>query len=136
MSGFTFNFKKQFAPLVERDEKLQTIRQRRKDGRTPKPGDRAHLYTGLRTCGARKLGERVVVDCVTVHFDLEDIGARAIVSNGVRLNFGEAERFAKLDGFHSALQMLEWFRETYRTPAFDGFCVRWRSAETVPAEPR
>jgi hypothetical protein len=127
------NFQKQFAPLIERDEKRQTIRQRRRDGKTPKPGETLHLYTGLRTHAARKLGERTVVECFPVHFDLEELGARVVVVNGIRLHVGEADAFARLDGFQNAQEMLGWFRKTYKTPAFDGFCVRWRSADTSEA---
>lgn len=128
MSGFAFNFRTQFAGPVERGEKLQTIRQRRKDGRVPKPGDRVTLFTGMRTAYCRKLGESSVVDCFPVYMDLEDLGQRAIISNGVRMHMGEANSFAKLDGFSSAIEMLRWFRETYRpADSFDGFCVRWRS---------
>jgi hypothetical protein len=56
------------------------------------------------------------------------------VVNGVRLNFAEADAFARLDGFGSANDMLHWFRSTYETPAFDGFCVRWRSADSIRGE--
>ena len=124
MSGFSFNFRKQFADAVERGEKLQTIRCRRKDGRTPKPGDRVTLFSGMRTAYCRRLGESVVVECFPVHLDLTDLSQRIIVSNGIRLHIGEAESFARLDVFKSALEMLRWFRETYAyAPAFDGFCA-------------
>lgn len=54
-------FQSRFAQLVESGEKRQTIRAYRKDGRDPKPGDRLYLWTGLRTKGARKLGEAVAI---------------------------------------------------------------------------
>ena len=128
MSGFIFNFRKQFTGAVEGGAKLQTIRQNRKDGRVPKPGDALYLWTGLRTASARKLGERKCVECFPVYFDLDDIGSCIVVSNGIRLHVGEANSFAKLDGFDSATQMLEWFRATYApASSFAGFCVRWRS---------
>lgn len=121
-----FNFHKQFAPLVERDEKRQTIRRKRRDGRQPKPGDTAILYTGLRTRQARKLGERTIVDVFRVQMVLDD--EPYIVSNGVRLNPGEANAFAKLDGFTNAREMFAWFREQHG-PMFDGFCTCWRPAD-------
>jgi hypothetical protein len=133
MSAMVFNFHKQFAPLVERGEKRQTIRRKRRDGRQPKPGDTAILYTGLRTRQARKLGERTIVEVFRVHMVLDD--APYIVSNGVRLHPGEAESFAKLDGFGSARELFDWFREQHG-PTFDGFCTCWRSADPTPAEPR
>lgn len=127
MSGFVFSFRKQFADAVERGEKLQTIRQRRKDGRVPKPGDRVTLFTGMRTAYCRRLGKSTVTEAFPVHLDLER-GDWLFIVNGVRLNFAESEAFAKLDGFRSALEMIEWFRDTYPDDgAFDGFCTRWRS---------
>jgi hypothetical protein len=51
-------------------------------------------------------------------------------SNGARLNFAESEVFAKLDGFQSAVEMIDWFRDTYPgAGAFNGFCTRWRAPE-------
>jgi hypothetical protein len=46
-----YNFQKQFAPAVERGEKLCTIRRK-----APKVGDKAYLYTGMRTKACRPLG--------------------------------------------------------------------------------
>jgi hypothetical protein len=128
VSGFSFSFRKQFADRVERGEKLQTIRPRRKDGRMPKPGDKVSLFTGMRTAYCRRLGSSTVVEAFPVYLDLDELGARMIVINGMRLNFGEAEAFAKLDGFQNAREMIEWFRGTYPgAGAFNGFCVRWSS---------
>lgn len=56
-----FNFQKQFADAVERGEKRQTIRARRKI--RPKIGQIAYLYTGARTKACRKLGESKII-CV------------------------------------------------------------------------
>lgn len=54
------NFEAQFADDVEDGRKRRTIRAPRKDGRNPKAGDKAHLYTGMRQKGCRKLGEATV----------------------------------------------------------------------------
>ena len=124
---FVYNFRKQFAPAILHGDKAQTIRQQRKDGRVPKPGDLIRFFTGMRTAYCKKLGASVMTDCFPVYMDLADLSARVIVSNGVRLNFGEMESFAKLDGFPSAIAMLEWFQRTYRAnDSFSGFCIRWR----------
>lgn len=126
MNGFSFGFRKDFAELVRLGMKRQTIRQHRKDGRVPKPGDRVHLFSGLRTPRVRRLGTGKVVDCFPIYMDLLEHGQRYIVSNGVRLAPGEANEFAKLDGFPSAVRMFDWFVETYEFDVFSGFCVRWR----------
>jgi hypothetical protein len=133
MSGFLFNFQKRFAPAVESGEKLQTIRANRKDNRRPKAGDTAHLWTGLRTNKARLLGRRRVIECLSIHIDFEEMGARLIVVDGHRLDFEEAQTFARADGFESALQMIKWFRDTYKADAFDGFVTKWSREDVVHA---
>ena len=52
-----YNFQARFAEAVEQGRKLQTIRAARKDGKVAKIGEVLHLYTGLRSKGARKLRE-------------------------------------------------------------------------------
>jgi hypothetical protein len=49
-----YNFKPQFAPLVEAGTKLQTIRAERRS-RHAAPGEAIQLYTGMRTKACRKL---------------------------------------------------------------------------------
>jgi hypothetical protein len=128
---FVYSFRKEFAPAILSGAKSQTIRQVRKDGRRPRPGDLIRFFTGMRTAYCRKLGSSIVTDCFTVYMDLEDLSARVIVLGGARLNFTDMEAFARLDGFDSAFAMLGWFQDAYRqsdTPVtgFNGFCVRWR----------
>lgn len=126
-SSFVYNFRKQFAPKILSGEKAQTIRQNRKDGRVPKAGDTLRFFTGMRIAYCKKLGASIVTDCFPVYLDLSDIHARVMVVNGDRLGFGEMERFAKLDGFPSAIAMLCWFKATYKDlSAFHGFCIQWR----------
>lgn len=132
MSTYLFNFKPQFAPKVAAGEKRQTIRQQRKDGRIPRPGDTVKLFTGLRTSAARAICHGTVTDCFPVQIDF-DRNARLIVSNGVRLDVPQGNVFAKLDGFDSAGEMIEWFRKTYKgAEQFDGFCVRWQPFAVFP----
>jgi hypothetical protein len=128
MAIFLFNFKKQFAPAVERGEKTQTIRMNRKDGRRPVPGDTAKLYTGLRTSGVRLLRTQTVTECLSVRMDM---GAGVVVLDGRALEVFEATQFAPADGFRSKTSMLEWFRDQYKTRHFEGFCALWTpEAET------
>jgi hypothetical protein len=131
---FLLNFKPQFVPLIERGEKRQTIRQDRKDGKVPHQGDTVKLYTGLRTRGARMIAACPVVECFTVHMDLRK-GKREIVSNGIKLHPGEANSFARLDGFQNATEMFDWFETTYdENSDFNGFCVRWRPPSSESAQ--
>lgn len=135
MSTFLFNFKAQFAPAVEGGTKLQTIRHRRKDGRQPHAGDIAKLYTGLRTSKARLLREAPVVDCFPLNIDLGEMASRRIISNGIRLNIGEGNSFAQLDGFEDSQDMIAWFKKTYPGMGwFEGFCVRWSTRSPVIKE--
>jgi len=130
MSGFVFNFRKQFVPAVEAGVKLQTIRGYRKDGRVPQPGDELHLFTGMRTNTCRKLGIRQATSCLRVYMDFETPSERIVVIDGERLGILEADEFARADGFDNAKQMIEWFATTYKeTDSFSGFCVRWDNKE-------
>lgn len=123
---FPFNFRSEFAVLVGCGKKLQTVRATRKDNKVPRPGDRITAYTGLRTSKALKIYDSTIVDCFPVQIDFDD--ARPFVVNGVRLHKGEADAFARLDGFPHATAMLEWFGKTHGPEGcFEGFCVQWRS---------
>lgn len=122
MAIFLFNFQKQFAPRVESGEKPQTIRQNRKDGRRPVPGDTVKLYTGLRSSRTRLLRTEIVTECMSVRMDMN---AGVIVVDGRELEVFEATRFAQADGFSCKISMLQWFRDQYKTFDFEGFCVRW-----------
>ena len=53
-----FNFKPQFAPLVESGKKTKTIRPTKRGN----VGDTAYLYTRQRTKNSRKLGEGVLTE--------------------------------------------------------------------------
>jgi hypothetical protein len=121
---FVANFQRQFAEDVAAGRKRQTIRATRKDGRVPRPGERFKGYTGLRTRDARLLVDSTVVDCFPITMDLSE--PPSIVSNGIRLHHGEANSFARLDGFENAEAMFAWFRKTHGDD-FEGFCVCWRS---------
>jgi hypothetical protein len=135
VSVFLFNFKAQFVEAIASGTKLQTIRHRRKDGRQPHAGDIAKLYTGLRTSKARLLREAPVVDCFPLNIDLAEMASRRIISNGIRLNIGEGNDFAKLDGFQDSQEMFRWFKKTYPgMDWFEGFCVRWSTRSPLQRE--
>lgn len=121
---FLLNFTQEFAGLVERGYKKQTIRGSRKDGKRPAPGDMLKLYTGLRTRGARWLRDGTVVRCRAVRIDFEGFGT--IVVDGARLTQEERFDFAKADGFVTWGDMRKWFSDQYGDPlVWEGFCVEW-----------
>lgn len=126
-------FQSRFAPLVESGEKRQTIRAYRKDGRDPKPGDRLYLWTGLRTKGARKLGEATAVRvlAVVVHrdgFEAREDDGWAELSPRPAVRLGSRTAFARRDGFESWPAMREWFRSTHGLP-FRGLLIEWGEIE-------
>ena len=114
------NFKKQFAPAVESGEKLQTIRARRQDGRDPVAGQTLYLYTGMRTKGCRKIGEVICKE--TQQITIEENGM--IIIGTHQLCVGEEENLARADGFKSAAQFRDFFRDTHGLP-FHGLIIKW-----------
>jgi hypothetical protein len=126
MRTFLFNFKKEFAPLVESGKKCQTVRATRKDGRVPVPGDLAKGYTGLRTRSTRLLVSAPIVEAGRVLIDFRE---STIALDGGRLNGWESTRFAHADGFKSFPEMLAWFRKAHQEDPdyFEGFYAKWRA---------
>lgn len=114
-----FNFKKQFAPLVERKQKRQTIRAKRADGRNPHVGDKLYLYTGMRTKSCRKLGEAV---CIAV--DQITIDWHGVNINGAWLSKNDENTLARSDGFGAAYQMISFFNKEHGLP-FEGLLYKW-----------
>lgn len=108
-----YNFKAQFADLVERGEKRQTIRPRRK--RPTRPGDALQHYTGMRTRKARKLRDAV---CTAVEpFDLDDEPGRIVIRvNGEPLPPLQAQALAKADGFETVSAFVAFFIDHYGLP--------------------
>lgn len=112
------NFQKQFADLVEKGIKKQTIRAYRK--RPFKIGDKLYLYTGMRTKKCKNLGE---VKCKGVyHFRINEFGLFFI--NGKLLMGKDQFLFALQDGFSSTLEMIDWFDKNHGLP-FKGQLIIW-----------
>lgn len=121
-----FNFQKQFAPAVEDGDKTQTIRAKRKDGRSPKMGQIAYLYTGLRTKACRQIGEHLIE---SVHNVM--LGHKGVIVNCdewigeyVINEPVELDMFARDDGFKNWPEMRDWFDKTYGLP-FEGDLIKW-----------
>jgi hypothetical protein len=118
MKQTTFNFKAQFAPLVESGAKTSTIRA---FARTQPPvvGDVLKLFTGMRTAQCRKLNE---VKCAKVH--PIEIGKDYINLGGLFLSPRLQRRLAVRDGFADLAEMRSFFRDHYGLP-FRGVWVSW-----------
>jgi hypothetical protein len=106
-----YNFKKQFASLVERGEKRQTLRLPRK--RPTKAGERLKLYTGMRTKQCRLLLEVVCRSVTPVTID-----NHSIFMDGKRLDVVDSVRFAKADGFERIEDFIEFFHNQYGFPVY------------------
>jgi len=112
-----YNFQPGFASLIEKGEKRQTIRKKRK--RPTRPGDKLYLYTGMRTKKCRLLGR-------TVCADVQDIiiTETGIEMDGKRLSAAECHALAKADGFDDVVTFQAFFRAHYGLP-FTGVVIRW-----------
>jgi hypothetical protein len=120
-----YNFQSRFADAVADGRKTQTIRAPRKDGRIPKVGQTAYLYTGMRSSAARKLGEGMIVEVHNIsifhHIGIvvETEGQTVLLQKTETLN-----AFAKSDGFLNWQEMVDWFSATHGLP-FVGHLIMW-----------
>jgi hypothetical protein len=115
-------FKPQFAEMVERGEKCQTIRPTPK--RLPEPGDVISLrcWTGKPyRSKQRVLREATITKTLPVF----------VTEEGVRLcglELHDPESFARADGFEDMPALVEWFGETHGLP-FEGVLICWQNAK-------
>lgn len=128
-------FQERFADLVESGKKTQTIRALRKDGRVPAIGERAYLWTRVRTPQRRKLGEGIITYSGEITLDGRRcdsvpgawLSADAVV-NGYDLDTSSVlslHDLAIADGFESEVGLLDFFDRTHGLP-FAGHLIRWR----------
>ena len=118
----SLNFKPQFADMVASGQKTQSIR---KLGGIPwKVGDKAHLFTGLRTKGCRKLGVGLVTSVTQININRDEI-----VVWDMDLPIPETrDKFAELDGFRCWSEMRDFFEKTHGLP-FTGILIKWKLEE-------
>ena len=122
-----YNFKKQFAPLVESGEKRQTIRQA---ARGACRGATAYLYTGQRTKSCRKLGEGTITDVLPIEIGRHACGepyACITECDGKQTHLAhrDLDMLAKADGFKNGAEFVEWFEAQYSLP-FTGYLHQWQ----------
>jgi hypothetical protein len=117
-------FSAEFADLVERGEKCQTIRPTPK--RVPQPGDIISLrcWTGKPyRSKQRVLKEGVVTKTIPVQ-----VNESGVLMCGLELHYPDA--FARADGFEDMPALVEWFRATYGLP-FSGVMISWHNVERM-----
>lgn len=133
------NFKEQFADDVEEGRKRRSIRAPRKDGRLPKKGEPAYLFTGMRTKKCRRLGESVVarVRMVEIDYTGVKIEGRALYAGDAPAYQGGPDPesydgdFARADGFDSFSDMADWFKKQHGLP-FIGNLIEWSDPNSYP----
>jgi hypothetical protein len=113
----SFNFKKQFAGLVEAGVKTQTIRQMRK--RPIRVGDDLYLFTGLRTSKCRRLITTVATEVIAITIDHDEV-----VLGCDPLRRDQVCELAKADGFESVSEFKDFFSSHYGFPFF-GQLIKW-----------
>lgn len=114
-----YDFKSEFALLVEQGTKRCTIRLSRK--RPTVPGDLLSLYNGQRTSHSRLLGRHL---CVSVE-SLEITPDGVVLLSGAPLSRDQLHDLARADGFTGAWQFLEFFKLQYGLPFVGGELIRW-----------
>ena len=113
-----YNFKAQFAPLVESGDKRQTLRKPRK--RLTRVGDVLKLYTGQRTKNCRLLREAICTRSRHVlidrHITTQAWPTPYITIGGRVLTYYDALDLAQKDGFYQLEDMMKFFDDTYGLP--------------------
>jgi len=112
-----YNFKKQFKSAVSTGKKCQSIRKPRK--RQTVPGDKLYLYSGMRTKAVLKLRE---AECIAV--TPINISETSVRLDSIDLSASEIDNLARLDGFTTTEEFLEFFRVNHGLP-FEGEVIKW-----------
>lgn len=118
----TLNFLTQFADDVERGNKTQTIRCKRK--RPIRPGDRLVLYTGMRTRACRRLGDVICKSVRPITIDRDAHGRLRVIVDGDDLRGARLDMLVWADGFAQRMEMRDFFAAAYGLP-FHGELISW-----------
>jgi hypothetical protein len=111
------NFKKQFADLVERGEKRQTIREKTKAS----AGKMLQLYYGQRTKQCRKL-----MDAVCSRTRQIVLRSNQVVVGLCDIRDDDLDKFAKADGFKNYNEMWKFFEpRSDQLGEFHGWLIEW-----------
>lgn len=123
-------FRPRFATPILDGTKRQTIRAPRKDKRPhAREGQTLHLYTGLRTKNARKLGEATctVVDEVRLNFLRDRVTVTSAIGTRPILQPADLDEFAQADGLADWADMKATFRDLHGADLveFWGSIIYW-----------
>lgn len=113
-----FNFSPEFADAVTSGDKCQTVRKTQR----AKRGDAIQLYTGQRTKKCRKLRS----DTTLCYVDYVHIALDGLTFGDKEKHPGNADAFARRDGFKDFSDMLAWFQKKYGSTHFVGYVHRWK----------
>jgi len=125
-------FKPQFAGLVERGEKLQTVRPTPK--RMPKPGDKISLRAW--TDKPYRSKQRVLNEGTIIHvtkIEISDEGVTLLPDTDMLAQLrvkASPGTFAVADGFSCWEEMRQWFEHQHGLP-FVGILIRWQNESEV-----
>lgn len=124
MSGFAYNFKARFAPLIRSGLKRHTIRAPRRDKRLPLPGDPVSLWVGQRTrhCELLLRTECTEIENIVL-FDGPGVRFTAML-NGLTMQEELLELLAYKDGFTSVADLRAFIIEAHGLP-FSGYLIHW-----------
>ncbi len=123
-----YNFQLRFVAALQGGSKRSTIRRR-----AAKPGQTAYLFTGMRTKACVALGEGLITRCTAIEIGIE-CGTRKCMLGKKFFTAKKFEQLAAIDGFSSAVDMYQWFVQTYGDatdtmtnwrPVFTGYLIEW-----------
>lgn len=123
-------FRPRFAAPILSGAKRQTIRRPRKDG-SPRAteGQTLHLYTGLRTKAAYKLGAApcLAVDDVAINFRRRVVCITTIAGVRPILAPDDLDEFARADGLEDWADFAATFQDLHGPDLveFTGVIIRW-----------
>lgn len=112
-----YNFKPEFALLVESGVKRQTIRRVRK--RPTDIGETLFLYEGMRTKNCRLLKKTICLRKESIVIENHDI-----YLNGRALKMSEILDLSWADGFETIGEFINFFKKQYGLP-FEGEIIKW-----------
>lgn len=115
-----YNFRDEYAGMVERGEKTSTIRAHAKR-RPPNVGEHLRLYTGMRTKKCRRLRDTTCQSCVSIR-----ISDKYIAVGGRIISPGEELDLARRDGFLTVAHLRDKFRFMHGPLPFEGWLITWR----------